>query len=117
MQVLMHSPHVTLTNAVRAHIDNRIALALDRFRGHIMRISVRLSDANGPKGGKDKLCQVQLQLDGGLAAIVVVDQQSDLYAAIDRAVRRATAAVARSLQRNRQRNLAAVGRAHEISQA
>ena len=36
--------------------------ALDRFAGAIREVDVRLADLNGPRGGVDKLCRVQLRM-------------------------------------------------------
>ncbi len=61
--------------------------ALTRFQDRMHRISVRLSDVNGPKGGVDKRCLVRIKADG-LPDIVVEDTETDLYVAVDRAVDR-----------------------------
>lgn len=51
---------------VPTHVETRMYFALGRFGSRIQRSIVRLRDLNGPKGGLDKHCQIQLFLsDGG----------------------------------------------------
>jgi ribosome-associated translation inhibitor RaiA len=68
---------------------------------------VRLSDINGPHGGADKRCHLQVMLNG-LPDVVVEDTEADLYIAIDRATDRAGRTVVRKL--NRQQTLLKQGR-------
>ena len=65
-------------------------------------MDVTLSDLNGPRGGIDKRCLVQVKLDG-LMSVVVEDVQSDLYTAINRAAGRAGRTVMRRLALNSNR--------------
>ena len=59
---------------------------------------MRLSDINGPRGGEDKRCQLQVSL-AGLPDVVVEDTEADLYFAIDRAADRVGRSVMRKLDR------------------
>ena len=61
---------------------------------------VRLSDINGPRGGEDKCCHIQVAL-AHLPDVVIEDTEADLYAAIDRAADRAAHTVGRRLMRKR----------------
>jgi ribosome-associated translation inhibitor RaiA len=61
---------------------------------------VQLSDINGPRGGIDKRCQIEVQLKG-TPNVVIEDVEADLYAAIDRAAERVGRTVARRLSRQR----------------
>ena len=62
---------------------------------------MRLSDINGPRGGKDKRCHLELRLKG-LPEVVIKDTEVDLYVAIDRAAERAGRALQRCLARQRE---------------
>lgn len=98
MQIDIRAQDFTLTEALRTHVEHRLRFAMTRFHDRMHRISVRMSDVNGPKGGVDKRCVVVIKARG-LPDIVVADTEADLYVAIDRAVGRAR----RTLQRQRTR--------------
>ena len=101
MQIDIQARNFTLTSALRGHVQRRIGFALSSRDGHIKQIRVWLSDINGPRGGEDKCCQIQVVLPK-LADVVIEDTETDLYTAIDRAVDRASRNVNRRLSRSRQ---------------
>jgi ribosome-associated translation inhibitor RaiA len=68
---------------------------------------MRLSDINGPRGGVDKHCHLQVVLKG-LPDVVIEDTEADMYVAINRAVDRAGRTVVRKI--NRQHTLLKQGR-------
>jgi ribosome-associated translation inhibitor RaiA len=86
----------SLTPALKARVSKRIGLILGNTGHPITNIDVRLSDINGPKGGVDKKCQINIQLSGH-TNVVITDIQHDLYYAIDRAASRAMRTVRRRL--------------------
>lgn len=100
MQIEIHAHGFVLTEALRAHIAQRLQFTLSRFQERVMRVVVRLSDINGPKGGLDKHCHLQLRLRG-LPDIVVKDTEADLYVAVNRAAQRAGRTLERHLRRAR----------------
>jgi len=61
---------------------------------------VRLSDINGPRGGLDKRCGIEIRLKGA-SAVAIEDTEADLYVAIDRAAERAGRTLDRRLARQR----------------
>ena len=87
MQIQIHSDDFDLTEGLRDHIVKRLAYSLNHGRDMISRVVVRLADVNGPKGGVDKCCSIEVRLKGR-AAIAIDDTQTDLYVAIDRAAER-----------------------------
>jgi putative sigma-54 modulation protein len=99
MQIEIQARNFSLTRAMRAHIERRLAFALSTCNRHVRRILVRLSDINGPRGGNDKRCQLEVMLPG--QAVVVEDTEADLYVAINRAAARAGRSVMRQLRRKR----------------
>jgi len=103
MQIDIQARNFTLTEALRTYIDRRIGFALSNQNNIIQHIKVMLSDINGPRGGCDKCCHIQLVLPK-LSDVVIEDTESDLYIAIDRAVDRAGRTVARRLARKRNFN-------------
>jgi ribosomal subunit interface protein len=102
MQIEIQARNFSLTRAMRAHIERRLGFALSTCYRHVRRILVRLSDINGPRGGRDKRCHLEVMLPG--QAVVVVDTEADLYLAINRAASRAGRTVMRQLRRRRDLN-------------
>lgn len=105
MQIQIHSDDFELTDGLRDHIVKRLAYSLNHGRDSVSRIVVRLSDVNGPRGGIDKRCAIEVRLKGA-TAITIDDTQTDLYVAIDRAAER----TGRNLDRR-------ISRRHRISAA
>ncbi|MDZ4202115.1 MAG: HPF/RaiA family ribosome-associated protein [Gallionella sp.] len=90
----------TLTAGLRQHVAVRLAYALNHGRDIVSRIIVRLSDVNGPRGGVDKCCGIEVRRKGA-PALIVEDIQADLYVAIDRASERMGRTLDRRLARQR----------------
>ena len=107
MQVDIQALNFPLTGALRNHIERRLAFALSIRDEHIQRVVVRLSDVNGPKGGEDKCCHIQVVLPK-LADVVIEDTELDMYVAIDRAADRAGRTVGRRLDRLRNNSRSSV---------
>jgi hypothetical protein len=84
----------------RDNIARKLGMKLGKFTSSIERITVRLSDANGPKGGRDQVCQIKVVLSG-LPSIVVEERAPALQAAAERAMKATALAVRRSVQRRR----------------
>jgi len=100
MQIIIQARGFDLTAGLREHVERRLYFALDWAHDHVSRISVVLSDVNGPRGGEDKRCRIQVAVPG-TADVVVEDTQADLYVAIDRTVDRAGRTLVRRLARQR----------------
>lgn len=98
MQINIQAFNFTLTDALRERVQRRLRFALGGREESIQRIVVRLSDINGPRGGKDMCCHILIVLEH-LPDVVIKDVETDLYVAIDRAFDRAGRAVARQLSR------------------
>ncbi len=98
MSILTFSKDFSLTDALQTYIRERIHFQFASRLDQIQRITVRLGDVNGPRGGVDKYCKVSVSLPG-VKDIVIKDIQSDLYVAIYRAMDRASRTVNRRLSR------------------
>jgi ribosome-associated translation inhibitor RaiA len=98
MQIDIQALDFPLTHALRNHAERRMRFALTCCDDHIQRVVMRLSDINGPRGGADKRCQVQVVL-AGLPDVVIEDTEADLYIAIDRATERAGQTLLRKVDR------------------
>ncbi len=101
MQLDIQSRGFSLTTSIFNYTTQRMQFALQRNDSYIMRARIRLEDINGPRGGVDKKCQIELRL-AGQNNIVIEDTEADLYFAIDRACDRCMRTLARRLARSRQ---------------
>jgi putative sigma-54 modulation protein len=100
MRVTIQTNGFEMTSALRAYTEHRLAIALGWAREHTHKLAVSLSDINGPRGGIDQRCKIQVHLGSG-RAVVIDNVDADLYVAIDRAVDRADRAVVRQVERAR----------------
>jgi ribosomal subunit interface protein len=100
MHIDIQARRFPLTKALNSYVAKKIKSTLSNFNENrrLKSAVVRLSDVNGPKGGEDKLCQVQVKLVG-MPDIIIKSKQKDMYAAIDRALHRAGHIVARRVGR------------------
>jgi hypothetical protein len=87
MQVLFKSRHPQATE-LRGLAERRVRFALRRLGWLVPRAEVQLSDVNGPRGGVDKRCQVELRTDGA-GSVVVTSTAKDWRTALDHALARA----------------------------
>lgn len=85
---------------LREYIERRSRFALGRLADELLDVVVVLEDLNGPRGGVDKRCLVQLH--GPVVREVVVEGTDVAWGpAIDRALSLAGRAVVRALDRAR----------------
>ena len=87
MQVLFNSRHPQATQ-FRDLTERRVRFVLRRLGWMVPRAEVKMSDVNGPRGGIDKRCQVELRTDGA-GSLVVASVANDWRAARDNALARA----------------------------
>lgn len=79
-----------------------LAFALDRFAPRLQDISLRLSDQNGPRGGRDQAAALAIRLDDG-QELHLHDLDDSAERCVHRLARRAAQAVGKLLARRRQR--------------
>jgi ribosome-associated translation inhibitor RaiA len=102
MQLQIHTHRIKKTDELIEHTDRRFRFALSRFADRIKSVTIRLEDLNGPKGGVDMNCRVNIQvLRHNEIALDVRDE--GILAAIDRAAARAQRTVRRALDRRLER--------------
>ena len=124
MRLHIRARNVELTEVLKHYVKRRLHFALGRFGRTIRQVTIRLSDVNGPRGGCDKTCHVEIRLTSGDSSIIVRETQSDVYAAINGAMERAGRAVDRQLlwerevraSRSAQRALSTVGSAVNLGE-
>ncbi len=101
MQIETRIQDTDLAEALRDYIERRLRFALGRFGSLVGRISVRICDLNGPRGGNDKSCRIRADVvPRGHAEVREVD--ADLYTAVDRATQRIVRSFAREVERVRE---------------
>ena len=98
MKLDIQARDFSLTDSIQTYVKERINYLFSARYDQIQRITVRLGDVNGPRGGVDKRCRVKITLPR-LNEIVIEDLQTDLYVAISRAMERASRTVNRRLNR------------------
>ena len=101
MQLDIQTNGFSLTEALKSYTTKRMQFALNRNDSYITRARIWLADINGPRGGVDKRCQIELKL-AGQNNIVIEDIEADLYFAIDRASDRCMSTLSRRLARSKQ---------------
>ena len=97
MQVIFKSRHPKATE-LRNLTDHRVRFALRRLGWLVPRVEVQMSDVNGPRGGVDKRCQVELRTDGA-GAVVVASVANNWRTALDAALARAARFLLRQWRR------------------
>ena len=95
---------VALGDDDHADIRRKLGMKLGKFSWSVERVTVRVRDANGPRGGSDQECTVKVVLSG-LPSVVVMRRDALLHVAIDEALHAAEKAVRRSLGRRRMKLL------------
>jgi len=95
---------VKLDEEQRADIRRKLGMKLAKFMASIERVTVRVTDVNGPRGGVDQRCRVKVVLSG-LPSVIVEHRHAVTQAAIDGALRAAENAVRRSVARRRMKPL------------
>ncbi len=101
MRIDIQTRGFKLTDSLRQHTERRLQFALSWAVYEVRKVVVRLSDINGPRGGNDKRCYIQIPIPGS-PDVVIEDTESDLYVAIDHAVSRIERSLARRLERKRE---------------
>ena len=102
MELKLRVRHADFPETLRAYVERRLGFALGRFANRIGRLTTRIDDVNGPRGGIDKLCCINARLiPTGTVVMHAVD--ANAVVAIDRVADRIARAVRRKLQRRRDR--------------
>lgn len=97
MQVVFQSRHPNAQEWAELS-EQRVRFALRRLRQWVRRAEVQMSDTNGPRGGVDKQCAVEIITDGA-QPIVVKTLARDWRTALDAALARVVRALTRMWQR------------------
>lgn len=96
---------VDLEKAERDFIRRKLGMKLGKFAESIERVSVRVEDVNGPRGGVDQSVRVKVVLSG-LPSVVFEARDAAREAAVNGALAGVERAVRRALGRRRTKPLA-----------
>lgn len=111
MNVHVHALNIDRSDTLSQHVRDRIYNALERFSQRVRQVRVRLSDTNGPKGGEDMHCQLQVDVMG-CGLLIVEHTDTDVYHAVDQAADRLKRSVRRAI--NKKRDAAARGNRSKV---
>ncbi len=100
MKLTIRARSIDLTEELRALVVRRVRFSLSRLLTAESRVSVALSDVNGPRGGCDKRVLVRVAVHG-MPEVIIQEDGDDVAAAVDRAVDRAARTCARARDRAR----------------
>ena len=88
-----------LTAAILRHVEYRVESALGPVARRVLKVTARLEDVNAGRGGIDKRCGLTVALRRH-GVVVAHATDGDLYAAVDRAARRARRLVLRAMRQH-----------------
>lgn len=83
---------------LRELAERRVRFVMRRMKWLIPRARVRLSDVNGPRGGEDKSCRLEIKTDH-IGMISVTTTAQDWRVALDHALARASRMLLRNWKR------------------
>lgn len=101
MNITLRGGGMHLSRKIRRLVDRRVSFELFRFGRRVKAVTVNLEDLNGPRGGIDKRCAMQVDLAPG-GRVRVEKTDSELRAAIGRTAAQLAQAVVRVLGRHRE---------------
>ena len=100
MQLSIRARNTEISRTLEEWIERRLCLALAKFGGRISRMTVLLEDINGPRGGVDQRCRVEVLLvPSGKIEAEATD--TDVVLAVSRATNRIARRVRDALERRR----------------
>lgn len=105
MHIIFESRHAEAV-ALRDTASQRIRFSLRRLRTLVQRAKVRFVDVNGPRGGLDKECRLEVKTEkSGVLAIssIAGDWRTALDAALQRLIRTLTRGLQRQHKTSRRR--------------
>ncbi len=104
MQMTIRGLNFDLTSAILEHVKRRLDESVGYYAPRVRAVTVRVSDVNGPRGGEDKRCSLEVSADQ-VGDLRVEEIDRDLYRAVDRAAARLRRMLAREYGRQQTRRL------------
>lgn len=98
MELDIRHQNVTLDPELKDHIERRVGFALSRFESRVKAVTVRMKDTNGPRGGVDKVCKIEITMKPG-GKLLVEESDGDVHAAVALAAEKLGRAIRREVDR------------------
>ena len=98
MQISVNSTNLDISEKLNLELNQRIKSTFSRINERIAKVTISLKDINGPKGGNDKECKVQLTVPG-LQPVVVASRKDKVGKAISASLRTANQTLIRKLKK------------------
>jgi putative sigma-54 modulation protein len=102
MNIEIKQDKVELQNSLITNIRQHIATDLKRFDRLIRRVCVKIADINGPHGGEDKSCRIQVFVKRA-KSLIIEERGASLLAVAGRAIARIDMAMFRMADRRSER--------------
>ena len=96
MKTLIQTRHQEIDDTLRRYILNRVKSALSILVNNVSNVLVKLNSNACPEGGKLKVCEIVVTVQGH-ELVVASGQRTHWLAAIDQAVEAAARAVRRTI--------------------
>jgi ribosome-associated translation inhibitor RaiA len=90
-----------LEDAVRSFLDQALYSSFQRFYREREKLRVTLQDINGPRGGVDKSCRIEVRLFPSGRWVMQEVRNANVFAAINLAIRRVKYSMRKSVERAR----------------
>lgn len=103
MEIQFHIHNTDLVRALRMYVERRLRFSLSRFVGRLGRVTVKIEDTNGPRGGVDKSCRISAEMLPRRKLILHEAVDANLFVAVDHAIERIGRTFSRELERDRER--------------
>ncbi len=100
MTLEIRTHQLVLHPILRSKIEERIRWSLGRFAERATKVCVRLTDINGPRGGVDKHCRIEVTVRGQKPH-TVEDYDAEVLPVVGKATERLRRALVRAAQRTR----------------
>jgi len=100
MVIVVRARAIMWNEDLHTQVQRSIEFAVDRHKSRIDRISINLTDLNGPRGGVDKRCQITADVRGA-RPVMILETGDDLLAVVNRASRRLGYRIGRRVHRRR----------------
>ncbi len=85
MDLTIRNDGFEMSEAIDTHVRERVSAALDQHSSHVRSVAVTVRDENGPKGGVDKSCLLQVDLDFRHEPVIIKKLHEDIYLAVTEA--------------------------------
>jgi putative sigma-54 modulation protein len=101
MLLTIHAHNQRISSTFKDEMRAKISAVFARSQEKIRKIKVVFSDINGPKGGEDQQCRVQVVLFG-LPTVNVVTTQENIHKALAKALSAAQVSLQRRFKKHQQ---------------